>query len=339
MKLAGSTKRFCGMLLGAAALGALVVTATGTAANAEALRDKWCKDVKIRFFVGGAEGDAFGTIVYNGAKQAAADTGAQVEYVFSGWQVEKMVQQLREAVASAPNGIAMMGHPGPAAIMPLAEEAAKAGIKMEYQNVDVQDVRAKFGGGYVGANLDPQGRALGEQAVKQFGLKAGDTALIIADWSQENRVIREAATAKALEDAGLKVVKLNGTPEMAGDPNLAIPVISAGLLANPETKLIAYPGGQMLGNAPVYMQTVGKKPGEIANIGFDTSPQIVSAFKDGWVQLTSDQQPFLQGYLPILSLCGQVVYGLGPLNVDTGAGFVTPDNYKAVADLATEGLR
>ena len=29
----------------------------------------------IRFFVGGAEGDAFGTIVYNGAKQAAADTG------------------------------------------------------------------------------------------------------------------------------------------------------------------------------------------------------------------------------------------------------------------------
>ena len=339
MKLAGTATRFRGLILGAAALGALLATSAVTTASAEALRDNWCKGVKIRFFVGGAEGDAFGTIVYNGAKQAAADTGADVEYVFSGWQLEKMVQQLREAIASAPAGIAMMGHPGPAAIMPLAEQAAAAGIKMEYQNVDVPDVRAKFGGGYVGANLDPQGRALGEQAIKQFGLKAGDTALIIADWSQENRVIREGATAKAFEDAGLKVVKLNSTPEMAGDPNLAIPVISAGLLANPDAKLIAYPGGQMLGNAPVYMQTVGKKPGEIANIGFDTSPQIVSAFKDGWVQLTSDQQPFLQGYIPILSLCGQIVYGLGPLNVDTGAGFVTPDNYKAVADLATEGLR
>ena len=44
---------------------------------AQALRDKWCKDVNIRFFVGGAEGDAFGTIVYNGAKQAAADTGRE----------------------------------------------------------------------------------------------------------------------------------------------------------------------------------------------------------------------------------------------------------------------
>jgi simple sugar transport system substrate-binding protein len=323
----------------AAVLASAILFGAADGAVAQALHDKWCSKVHLRFFVGGAEGDAFGTIVYNGAKQAANDLGAQVEYIFSGWASEKMVQQLREAVAAHPDGIAMMGHPGPAAIMPLAEEAAKAGIKMEYQNVDVPTVRAKFGGGYVGAELVPQGRALGEQAVRQFGLKKGDTAIVIADWSQENRVIREASTVKALEDAGLKVVKLSGTPDMAGDPNLAIPVISAGLLANPDTKLIAYPGGQMLGNAPVYMKTVGKKPGEIANIGFDTSPQIVDAFKGGWVQLTSDQQPFMQGYEPILSLCQQVVLGLAPMSIDTGAGFVTPDNYKVVADLAKEALR
>ena len=71
-------------LLATAVLTAALM-ASATFANAEALRDKWCKDVKIRFFVGGAEGDAFGTIVYNGAKQAAKDTGAQVDYVFSSW--------------------------------------------------------------------------------------------------------------------------------------------------------------------------------------------------------------------------------------------------------------
>ena len=87
------------------------------------------------------------------------------------------------------------------------------------------------------------------------------------------------------------------------------------------------------------MNAAGKKPGEVAQIGFDTSPQIVDAFKEGWVQLTADQQPFLQGYMPILSLCQQVVYGLAPASVDTGAGFVTPDNYETVADLAKEGLR
>jgi simple sugar transport system substrate-binding protein len=320
-----------------AALGLVLLASTAT--QAQALRDNWCSDVHIRFFVGGAEGDGFGTIVYNGAKQAQADTGAQVDFIFSGWQSEKMVQQLREAVAARPDGIAMMGHPGPASIEPLAEEAAAAGILMMYQNVDVPTVRAKFGGGYVGADLSPQGYALGAEAVRLSGIGAGDKAIVVADWSQENRVIRELGTVKALEDAGVSVIKLTTTPEMAGDPNLAIPVISAGLLANPDVKLIAYPGGQMLGNAPTYMEAVGKKPGEIFNIGFDTSPQIVDAFKNGWVQLTSDQQPFLQGYMPILSLCQQKVYGLGAISVDTGAGFVTPENYGVVAELAIEGLR
>ena len=319
----------------------LVAALLGTTAvaQAEALRDNWCKDVKLRFFVGGAEGDAFGTIVYNGAKQAANDTGAQVEYVFSGWSSEKMVQQLREAVASKPNGIAMMGHPGDDSIMPLAEQAAADGIKMMYQNVPVPKVVAAFGGGYVGAQQEAQGTALGVEAVRLSGLKAGDTAIMLGPFNNENRGARERGTVAALEAAGIKVVQIDSPPEWAADPNLAIPVITAAIVANPETKMVGYPGGQMLGNVPTYMQAAGKKPGEIFNFGFDTSPQIVTAFADGWVQLTADQQPFLQGYLPILSLCQQVVYGLAPINVDTGAGFVTPDNYKIVAELATEALR
>jgi simple sugar transport system substrate-binding protein len=326
------------MLLSATAALAVTVFAVGNA-SAEALRDNWCKDVKIRFFVGGAEGDAFGTIVYNGAKQAEHDTGAQVEFVFSGWDSEKMVQQLREAVASKPAGIAMMGHPGDAAIQPLAEQASKDGIKMMYQNVPVPNVVAAFGGGYVGAQQEQQGRALGVEAFKLGGLKAGDTAIVLGPFANENRGARERGTVAALEEAGVTVVKIDSQPTWAADPNLAIPIITAAILNNPEVKAIGYPGGQMLGNVPTYMQAAGKKPGEIFSFGFDTSPQIVEAFKAGWVQLTADQQPFLQGYLPILSLCQQVVYGLAPINVDTGAGFVTPDNYEIVAQLATEALR
>ena len=317
---------------------AVTTGATG-AANAEALRDKWCSKVHLRFFVGGAEGDAFGTIVYNGARQAAADTGAQVDYIFSGWANEKMTQQLREAVAAHPDGIAMMGHPGEAAIVPLAQEADKAGIKMMYQNVPVPAAVAKVGGGYVGAQQGPQGHALGVEIVRRFGLKSGDLAIVILASNDKIRAEREEGTAKAIEEAGAKVIRLVGAPEWAADPNLAIPVITAVFQANPTAKAIVYPGGQLLGNAAAYMKAAGKKPGEVFNIGFDTSPQIVQGFKDGWVQLTADQQPFQQGYMPILSLCETIVYGLAPINVDTGAGFVTPENYKAVADLATEGLR
>ena len=316
------------------------VVAGSTAAQADALRDKWCSNVHLRFFAGGAEGDAFASIVYNGALQAAKDTGAQVDYVFSGWKAETMVQQLREAVAAKPDGIAMMGHPGNDAIMPLAEQASKAGIKMMYQNVPLDAVTAKFGGGYVGAQQAAQGKALGEESVRRFGLKKGDTAIVLGPFDQQpERYVREGATADALEAAGLKVIRIPSPPEWAADPNQAIPVITAAFTANADTKAIIYPGGQLLGNAGVYMKAAGKKPGDVVNIGFDTSPQIVQGFADGWVQLTADQQPFLQGYMPILSLCQQVVYGLAPINVDTGAGFVTPDNYKAVADLAKEGLR
>ena len=141
-------RRAAGLMLSAA------LVALTSVANAQTLRENWCQGV-LRFFVGGAEGDAFGTIVYNGARQAAADTGADVEYVFSGWAEERMVQQLREGVAAKPAGIAMMGHPD-AAIMPLAEQAAKDGIRMMYQNVPVPEVVAAFGGGYVGAQLEPR---------------------------------------------------------------------------------------------------------------------------------------------------------------------------------------
>jgi simple sugar transport system substrate-binding protein len=334
-------KRLSDLLFAAllAAASALALAASATTASADPVRDKWCKGVHLRFFVGGAEGDAFATIVYNGAKQAERDLGPTVDYIFSGWDAEKMVQQLREAVAVKPDGIAMMGHPGDAAIMPVAEEASKSGIKMMYQNVPVPQVVANFGGGYVGAQQAEQGHALGVEAVKRAGLKPGDVALMIGPFSNENRGARERGTVKAMEEAGVKVIRITSQDEWAADPNLMIPVLTAALADNPGVKAVGYPGGQQLGDVPAYMQAAGKKPGEIFNFGFDTSPQIVEGFKGGWVQLTADQQPFMQGYLPILSLCQEVVYGLAPINVDTGAGFVTPDNYQAVAKLAAEGLR
>ena len=126
---------------------------------------KWCSGVTIRFFAGGDEGDTFASIVLRGAKAAEADLGPKVDYVFSGWNTETMTSQLREAIAAQPDGIAFMGHAGDDAVMPLAEQASAAGIMMMYQNVDVPQVRAKYGGGYVGAQLTPQGYALGQDCL------------------------------------------------------------------------------------------------------------------------------------------------------------------------------
>ncbi len=318
----------------------LTLTAVSTAVAQDDLdRTQWCDDVNIRFFAGGTEGDAFAGIVFRGAQAAARDLGANVEYVFSGWDSELMTQQLREAVAQQPDGIAMMGHPGNEAIMPLAAEAEEAGIIMMYQNVDVGEVRAAHGGGYVGAQLYSQGRALGEEALRQFELVEGDTALVLANLAQIERAQRELGVIDALEENGLNVVQVDSPPTWAADPNLGIPAITAALSANPETKLVAFSGGQLLGNTQTYFETAGLEAGAVKAIGFDTNEFIIQGFADGWIHLTSDQQPFLQGYLPVLSICQTAKFGLAPLNVDTGAGFIDVNNFEAVADLATRGYR
>ena len=302
-------------------------------------RDNWCDDVTIRFFAGGTEGDAFAGIVYRGALAAARDTGANVEYVFSGWDAQTMTQQLREAIAQEPDGIAMMGHPGDDAILPLAEEAAEKGIIMMYQNVDVSRVRAEYGGGYVGSFLYEQGRALAEEALRRYDIPEGSKVIVFANLAQRERAQREIGVWDVFEENGYEVVHVDSPPEWAADPNLGIPSVSAALLDNPEVALIATSGGQTMGNSRAYLEAGGREAGEVIVIGFDTNELIMDLFDEGWVHLTSDQQPFLQGYMPILSICMSAKLGLGSMNLDTGAGFIGEDNYAAVRDLAIAGYR
>jgi len=300
---------------------------------------KKMEDITIRFFAGGDAGDPFASIVYRGALAAQKALGVKVDYVFSGWDNERMVAQLRDAIAARPDGIAMMGHAGDAAIMPLAEEAAKAGIVMIYQNVDVPKVREKFGGAYVGAQLESQGRALADTAIQKFKLKKGDRVIVFGNWGMPGRYIREGASADAFTKAGMVVTKLTITNEQVANTQLLLPVISGAILAQPATKLILYSNSANLGAVPMYMDSLGKKPGQIINIGFDTSPAIVDAFRRGYVQLSSDQQPYLQGFIPVSSLALTIAYGFSLISYDTGAGFVTPENIEDLAALAVAGIR
>ncbi len=158
-------------------------------------------------------------------------------------------------------------------------------------------------------------------------------------WGQPGRFIREEGTAKGFEEAGLVVDRIVSAQGSATDPNLLTPQLTAAFLKNPDTKVIVYAGGQVLGAAQTYMEAINKKPGEVFNIGFDTSPAVIDGFKKGYIQITSDQQPFLQGYLPIESICLSKKYGLAPLNVETGNGFVDTTNYQTVADMANKGYR
>jgi hypothetical protein len=88
--------------------------------------------------------------------------------------------------------------PGDDALMPLAQQAHDAGILMMYENVDLPKVRQAYGGGYIGADLTPQGMALGNEAINSFRLQAGDKALVFGAWGQPGRLFREEGTAVTL---------------------------------------------------------------------------------------------------------------------------------------------
>jgi simple sugar transport system substrate-binding protein len=191
----------------------------------------------------------------------------------------------------------------------------------------------------VGANLEAQGQALAQAAIKRFGLKRGDRVIVFGNWGMPGRYIREGGAADVFAKAGLIVTKLDVRTEAISNPQLLLPVLSGEVLAHPKTRLILYSNGQNFGATPVYMDALGKKPGDIFNIGFDSTPDIVDAFQRGYNQLSSDQQPYLQGFLPIVSLALTIAYGFSPISFDSGAGLMTPDNIATIAPLALAGIR
>jgi simple sugar transport system substrate-binding protein len=70
-----------------------------------------------------------------------------------------------------------------------------------------------------------------------------------------------------------------------------------------------------------------KSKGVVAG-GFDLNPATLTAIKAGNLDFTIDQQPYLQGFLPIVQLWFYKMSGglVAPSDVNTGLLFVTKDN-------------
>ena len=304
--------------------------------------DKWCKDVRIVFFPGGPAGGVFANNVFNGAKQAQLDLGATVDYVFSDWDPQKMIQQFQEAAATMPDGIAVMGHPGDESFDPLIEAAEAQGIIVTSQNTTLPNMEAKYaanGFGYVGQDLYGAGFALGAEAVKRFGLQSGDRAMVWGLKSQPTRGLRTQGVIDALEKAGLKVDYIEIDAATNKDPAAGTPTFAGYVSANPDVKLVVTDHGGLTATLETYLKAAGKGPDDIYGAGFDLSPATTSAIKGGWTDLVIDQQPWLQGYLPILQICLTKVYGFSGLHVDTGGGFADKDNIDFLAPLAEKEIR
>ena len=313
-----------------------------TQGPAPAAEGGWCSGTNIVFFPGGPSGGPFATVVYNGAVQAAADTGANVQYVWSDWDPAKMITQFQQAMATNPDGIAVMGHPGDEAFDPLIDQAESQGIIVTSMNTQLPTAQANYapkGFGYAGAVLYDAGYSLGQEAVKESGLQAGDQAFLWGLESQAGRGERTKGVHDALNDAGLTVVYQEIDDKTNADAAAGVPVFTGIMSANPDIKMVITDHGALTGTMQSYLEAAGKKPGEIFAAGFDVSGNAIEAIQGGWLQLVIDQQQWLQGYFGVLQICLTKNYAFSGLMIDTGGGFLNKDNIDVVAPLVQKQIR
>jgi simple sugar transport system substrate-binding protein len=310
--------------------------------SAAAQSGQFCEGMDISFFPGGTEGGGFETVVYNGARAAEEAFGPNVSYTWSDWDPSNMVTQFEEAVATDPDGIAVMGHPGDDAFGPLIDDAIEQGILVTAMNTELpetQEAHATEGFGYVGARLHQAGFDLATEAIERGDLQAGDRAFVWGLVSQPGRGERTQGILDALEEAELTVDYLEIDDATNADPANGVSAFTGYVSSNPDVRAIFIDHGNLTSTIPTYMEAANLGADDIYAAGFDLSPATVQGVQDGFVDLVIDQQQWLQGFEAILQLCLTHSYGFSGLFIDTGGGFVDESNIDVIAPLVEDQIR
>lgn len=304
---------------------------------------QWCSGVKIAAFPGGPQGGVFANNVFNGFKQAELDLGADVTYYFSDWDPNKMLTQIQQAIATKVDGIATYGFGGEPATAPLVDRAFEQGTIFTTLNTSLRDSQAKYGPqglGYVGAPNYDAGFALGAEAAKRAEIGEGDEVFVWGLQSQGgDRGQRTVGVLDAFNEVGAKIIYQEIDAATNGDPNAGTATFVGVMKANPGVKVVVTDHGGLTSNVGVYAQAASIEPGEVFFAGFDMSPNTAQAVEQGYQNLVIDQQPFLQGYLPILNICLTEKFGFSGLDINTAGAFVDSSNVAAVAPLAAIEIR
>ena len=70
--------------------------------------------------------------------------------------------------------------------------------------------------------------------------------------------------------------------------------------------------------------------GKICTYGYDLGPKQLEGIKTGALTGSLGQQPFLQGFWPVMQLYLQIDRGIAAANLDTRAQLVTKENVDKV---------
>jgi simple sugar transport system substrate-binding protein len=257
-----------------------------------------------------------------GSADAAEMLGVQVEWTGSrSSDVGEMVKAMRHAIDTRADGIAVSiidptAFNGPTAL------ALRHNIPVIAYNADGGKSNGRLA--YVGQDNYQSGLEMGARIVSL--VSSGEVCLFIATPNQANIQPRIDGALDAFRDAGkpIKVHVVNTGVDVAGERKK----IEATYLAKKSLRgMFAVDAGSTAGVAGGVrahrLHAKGVRAG-----GYDLLPQTLLAIFDGHVDFTIDQQPYLQGFLPVLQVfLDRYSSGLvAPADTNTGLTFVTRAN-------------
>jgi simple sugar transport system substrate-binding protein len=292
------------------------------------------RNVRIAVVTHGQAADPFWAIVKRGIDEAARDLGVTVSYqapdVFDAARMGRLIDL---AVATKPDGL-VVSIPDATGVGPSIRLAVQAGIPVVAINsgeaayrqlgallfVGQPEYAAGLGAGRrmaaagvrnaICVNHQPGTSSLAQRC---SGFEAG-----LATVGGESRVLAVDPLSRGQAEA--RIAAAASAPGVDGVLTLGPAGASPALAAFADKKLF----------------------GKVKLATFDLAPDILRGLRSRKLLFAVDQQPYLQGYLPILFLTQRKLYGLSPADgtvVPTGPDFVTPAEAAQVQELTDAGIR
>jgi len=330
LDLGGVTRRrlLAGTGLASASLAATgLLTACGEEKPEAAAIGNFPKTPNWKFvFVNHVTTNPFFTPTQYGAEDACKLLGCTYQWTGSANSVvAEMVNATNTAISGKADGLAIAVVDKTAFNTPV-DKALDAGIPVVSYNADgSRDDPGTNRLAYIGQGLYESGYALGQRALTQ--VQSGDVVGFIATPGQLNIQPRIDGAQQAFLDAGGSV---KFTPVATNaDVTKGLSIIDAYVQGHPNLAgMLAVDAG----STQAVGQTVKKygmrgKGLKVAG-GFDLIPETLAAINAGDLDYTIDQQPYLQGFLPVLYLYLYKISGglISPPQTNTGLLFVTKDN-------------
>ncbi len=272
-------------------------------------------------------GDTFWDKIKAGAEQAAKDTGSTLKYS-NDPDPAKQATLIQNAIDSKVQGIATT-LATPDALAASVKAAGAAGIPAVAFNSGIDQYKETGALMYFGSDENLAGASAGER--------------IAADGGKHPLCVIQAAGSVALEArcAGVKS-KVPGTENIqvnGADDASVVSALQAKLAADSSIDYIVTLGAPIALNALKSMEQSGSTAKLVT---FDLNAEAAQQIKDGKIQFSIDQQPYVQGYLAVTSLYLNIKNGNdmgGGLPVLTGPSFVDSTNIDVILPFTQNNTR